>query len=111
VLDAMQADAGIALRQLRVDGGAARSDLLMQFQADIVGVPVVRPALLESTALGAAYLAGLGVGFWRNGSEIDAQRLPERVFEPRFTPAERDRYRSRWARAVERAKGWESAPE
>ena len=107
VLDAMQADSSIALKELRVDGGAARSDLLMQFQADILGVPVVRPVLLESTALGAAYLAGLGVGYWRDGAEIDAQWRPERVFEPRMPEGERERLKARWRRAVVRAKGWE----
>ena len=109
VLDAMQADSGIALKELRVDGGATRSDLLMQFQADVLGVPVVRPVLLESTALGAAYLAGLGVGYWRDGAEIDAQWRPERMFEPRMTEGERERLKARWRRAVVRAKGWERA--
>jgi glycerol kinase len=109
VLEAMQADSGITLKELRVDGGATRSDLLMQFQADILGVPVVRPVLLESTALGAAYLAGLAVGYWRDGAEIDAQWKRERAFEPRLALAERDRLRSRWAQAVARAKDWERA--
>ena len=109
VLEAMQVDSSIALKELRVDGGAARSDLLMQFQADILGVPVVRPVLLESTALGAAYLAGLGVGYWRDGAEIDAQWRPERVFEPRMPEGERERLKARWRRAVVRAKGWERA--
>jgi len=105
----MQADSSIALKELRVDGGAARSDLLMQFQADILGVAVVRPVLLESTALGAAYLAGLGVGYWRDGADIDAQWRPERVFEPRMPEQERERLKARWRRAVVRAKGWERA--
>jgi len=109
VLEAMQADSSIALKELRVDGGAARSDLLMQFQADVLGVPVVRPVLLESTALGAAYLAGLGVGYWRDGAEIDAQWRPERVFEPCMTEGERERLKARWRRAVVRAKGWARA--
>jgi glycerol kinase len=109
VLEAMQADSSIALKELRVDGGAARSDLLMQFQADVLGVPVVRPVLLESTALGAAYLAGLGVGYWRDGAEIDAQWRPERVFEPRMTEGERERLKACWRRAVVRAKGWARA--
>ncbi|HTO45644.1 MAG TPA: glycerol kinase GlpK [Burkholderiales bacterium] len=109
VLEAMQADSSIALKELRVDGGAARSDLLMQFQADVLGVPVVRPVLLESTALGAAYLAGLGVGYWQDGAEIDAQWRPERVFEPRMMEGERERLKARWRRAVVRAKGWERA--
>ena len=109
VLEAMQADSSIALKELRVDGGAARSDLLMQFQADILAVPVVRPVLLESTALGAAYLAGLGAGYWRDAAEIDAQWRPERVFEPRMPEAERERLKARWRRAVVRAKGWDRA--
>jgi glycerol kinase len=106
ILEAMQVDSGVALRELRVDGGAARSNLLMQFQADILNVPVVRPVLLESTALGAAYLAGLGVGYWRDGAQIDAQWKAERVFEPSMDGAERDRRRERWHRAVACAKGW-----
>jgi glycerol kinase len=106
ILDAMQADSGVALKELRVDGGATRSDLLMQFQADILNVPVVRPVLLESTALGAAYLAGLAVGYWRDGAQIDAQWKAERVFEPRQDAAKRDRLRGRWHQAVARAKGW-----
>ncbi|MEO8627261.1 MAG: glycerol kinase GlpK, partial [Betaproteobacteria bacterium] len=80
ILEGMQTDSGIALKQLRVDGGAARNDLLMQFQADILDVPVVRPQQVESTALGAAYLAGLGIGYWRGGDQIDAQWKPERIF-------------------------------
>jgi glycerol kinase len=78
----------------------------MQFQADILNVPVVRPVLLESTALGAAYLAGLAVGYWRDGSQIDAQWKAERVFEPRQEAAQRDRLRARWHQAVARAKDW-----
>ena len=111
VLEAMQADSGIALKELRVDGGATRSDLLMQFQADILGVPVVRPVLLESTALGAAYLAGLGVGYWQDGAEIDAQWKRERSFEPRMGAVERDHLRVRWGQALSRAKDWARAIE
>jgi glycerol kinase len=106
ILEAMQADSGIALRELRVDGGAARSDLLMQFQADILEVPVVRPVLLESTALGAAYLAGLGVGYWPDGAAIDAQWKAERIFEPHLAGVERDRLKAGWRRALARAKDW-----
>jgi glycerol kinase len=106
ILEAMQVDSGVALKELRVDGGAARSNLLMQFQADILNVPVVRPVLLESTALGAAYLAGLGAGYWRDGAQIDAQWKAERVFEPGMEGGERDRRRARWHRAVACAKGW-----
>jgi len=106
ILEAMQADSGIALRELRVDGGAARSDLLMQFQADILGVPVVRPNLLEATALGAAYLAGLGSGYWPDAAAIDAPEKAHRVFQPRLGDAERGQLRAEWLRAVARAKDW-----
>src|SRR6185295_14886475 len=106
ILEAMQADSGVALKELRVDGGAARSNLLVQFQADILNVPVVRPVQLESTALGVAYLAGLGVGYWRDAAQIDAQWKAERIFEPSMGEAERAARRARWHRAVARAKGW-----
>jgi glycerol kinase len=109
VLEAMQADSAIGLKELRVDGGATRSDLLMQFQADILGVPLVRPVSRESTALGAAYLAGLGVGYWRDGAQIDALWKSETVFEPRLPEAERTRLKARWRLAVARAKDWERA--
>ena len=107
LLEVMQTESGIPLKGLRVDGGATRSDLLMQFQADLLGVPVVRPVLLESTALGAAYLAGLGVGYWHDEAQIDVQWQVERAFEPRMPPAERDRLRRRWAQALARARDWE----
>ena len=106
ILDAMQADSGIALKELRVDGGATRSDLLMQFQADILNVPVIRPRLLESTAMGAAYLAGLAVGYWQNAAELDAQWKPDRVFEPKMAQIERERLKATWHQAVTRSKGW-----
>jgi glycerol kinase len=109
ILAAMQADAGIALKELRVDGGATRNDLLMQFQADILGVPVVRPKMLESTAQGAAFLAGLGVGFWQDAAEIDRHWHAERVFEPHMDAALRGRLMEGWQRALERAKAWEPA--
>jgi glycerol kinase len=99
ILEAMQADSGVALKELRVDGGATRSDLLMQFQADILNVPVVRPVLLESTALGAAYLAGLAVGYRRWG-QIDAQWKAEQwFFEPVRTRRSEIRLRARWHQA------------
>jgi glycerol kinase len=107
ILTAMQADSGIELKELRVDGGATRNDLLMQFQADILGVPVVRPAMLESTALGAAALAGLASGFWPDAAALDAQWRAERVFEPAMDPALRARLREGWQRALARAKEWE----
>jgi glycerol kinase len=108
ILAAMQADSGIELKELRVDGGATRNNLLMQFQADILDVPVVRPQVLESTALGAAALAGLGVGWWRSASELDAQWNAERVFEPAMEPQRRAQLRAGWTRALERAKEWET---
>ena len=106
VLLAMQRDAGIALAELRVDGGAAANDLLMQFQADLLGVPVARPRVLETTALGAAYLAGLAAGVWRGTEEIASQWHRERVFEPRMSRDEAAARLAGWVRAVERAKGW-----
>ena len=95
------------LTELRVDGGAATNNTLMQIQADLLGVPVVRPAVTETTALGAAYLAGLGVGFWKSTDEITGQWRVDRRFEPAMPRAEARALRSRWSAAVERAKGWE----
>ncbi len=106
VLQAMEADSGVRLAQMRVDGGAARNDMLMQFQADLLGVPVVRPKVTETTALGAAYLAGLGVGLWRSAAELDAQWQVERVFEPSMARARADALMSGWRKAVGRAKDW-----
>jgi glycerol kinase len=106
LLSAMQGDAANPLTELRVDGGASRNDLLMQFQADLVGVPVVRPAETETTALGAAYLAGLAVGFWSGTEEIASLWRVERRFEPTIPVAERDALLAHWKRAVERAKTW-----
>jgi glycerol kinase len=106
LLTAMQGDAASPLTELRVDGGAARNDLLMQFQADLVGVPVVRPAVTETTALGAAYLAGLAVGFWSGTDEIASLWQVERRFEPGIASGKRDALTAQWKRAVERAKGW-----
>ncbi len=106
VLLAMQNDAGIELAELRVDGGATANDLLMQFQADLLGVPVVRPRTTETTALGAAYLAGLATGVWRTSAEIAAQWQPERAFTPRMSRDEAQGRLARWRRAVERAKNW-----
>jgi glycerol kinase len=106
VLHAMERDAGAPLRELRVDGGAARSDFLLQFQADLLGVPVVRPRETETTALGAAYLAGLAVGFWDSPQDVAAHWRVERTFEPQLS---RDAAASRlneWSRAIQRARGW-----
>ncbi len=106
VLEAMQKDAAIELKELRVDGGAARNDLLMQFQADVLGVPVVRPVVTETTALGAAYLAGLAVGYWQSQQEIAAQWQAQRRFEPAMPPDERAQRLAAWRRAVDRARQW-----
>jgi glycerol kinase len=106
VLTAMQKDSATPLRELRVDGGAARNNLLMQFQADILGVPVVRPEVTETTALGAGYLAGLGVGFWSSQEEISSQWQMERRFEPQMPTAERQARLGVWQRAIQRAAQW-----
>ncbi|MEW6300634.1 MAG: glycerol kinase GlpK [Thermodesulfobacteriota bacterium] len=106
VLAAMQADADVPPSELRADGGAAASNLLMQFQADILGVPVQRPTNVETTALGAAYLAGLAVGVWSGPEEITHQRQIDKTFLPSLPPADRAALLARWRRAVERAKGW-----
>ena len=106
VLDAMRADTGIAIAELRVDGGASVNDLLMQLQADLLGVRVVRPTITETTALGAAYLAGLAVGVWKSVDEIAAKWKVDRVFEPAMDETLRDAKVKAWARAVERARGW-----
>jgi glycerol kinase len=109
LIEAMAADSGIAATELRVDGGATASDLLMQMQADLLGIPVVRPRITETTALGAAYLAGLAVGFWKDEAQIASLWARERVFEPAMG---RDAAKARlasWKRAVERARGWSDA--
>jgi len=109
VLEAMEADSGIKLKQLRVDGGASTNNLLMQLQADLLGVPVVRPKVAETTALGAAYLAGLAVGFWKSQAEIARQWQVDQKFEPAMKPAAREKVAAGWERALERAKAWEDA--
>ena len=106
VFGAMSRDARIPLRELRVDGGASRNNLLMQMQADFLGVPVVRPRVTETTALGAAYLAGLATGFWQDAQEISAQWQVDRRFEPHMGEGERTAKLERWREAVDRAKGW-----
>jgi glycerol kinase len=108
VLDAVHCETGTPLAALRVDGGAAVNDLLMQFQADVLGVPVVRPRVTETTALGAAYLAGLATGFWAGPGELKAKREGDKRFEPRMEEQERKERRARWVKAVERAKSWNS---
>ncbi|NWG15776.1 MAG: glycerol kinase GlpK [Chloroflexi bacterium] len=106
VLEAMRADSGLTLQTLRVDGGATGNDFLLQFQADILGVPVQRPAVTETTALGAAYLAGLATGFWSSQEEIARQWAIEKTFEPHMPADRRDALYAGWKRAVERAKAW-----
>jgi glycerol kinase len=106
LLDAMARDSGIRPEVLRVDGGAARNDFLCQFQADILGIPVERAATTEATALGAAYLAGLGVGFWKDEKELSQQLKIARRYEPAMDAARREELYAGWQRAVERAKGW-----
>ncbi len=105
LLQAMQADAARPLRELRVDGGASRNDLLMQFQADLLQVPVVRPRITETTALGAAYLAGLATGFWSSQDELAAAWQAERIFEPRIGGDEAAARMAQWSRAVAAARG------
>lgn len=99
----MEADAGISLKTLRVDGGVVANDFLMQFQADMLDVPVERPVINETTALGAAYLAGLAVGFWRDCSEINTHWNLDRRFEPEMQLAERDRLYAGWKKAIQAA--------
>jgi glycerol kinase len=108
VLSAMTADAGSGLRALRVDGGAASNDLLLQVQADLLGVPVERPVVTETTALGAAYLAGLAVGFWAGLDDVAANWALDRRFEPSMSPDRRAAMLHDWHRAVERSRAWAS---
>ncbi|HMP77190.1 MAG TPA: glycerol kinase GlpK [Kiritimatiellia bacterium] len=106
LLEAMRKDARVPLRELRVDGGASANNLLMQTQADMLGVPVVRPTVTETTALGAAYLAGLAVGFWKDERELAALWKADRNFKPKGIPSEVRAERAHWKRAVARARGW-----
>jgi len=106
VLKAMEADSGIVLKELRVDGGATANNLLMQFQSDILQVPVVRPVVTETTALGAAYLAGLGVGYWSSEEDIRQQWAEDRRFQPGMEAADTQRLLKGWQRAVKAAIAW-----
>jgi glycerol kinase len=106
VLEAVRSETETPLGALRVDGGAAVNDLLMQFQADVLGVPVVRPQVTETTALGAAYLAGLASGFWDGPADLHARRQGDRRFEPQMDATDRAERRDRWRRAVERSRSW-----
>ena len=103
----MESDAGIKLKELRVDGGACANNLLMQFQADLLGCPVVRPRVSETTALGAAYLAGLAVGYWKDQREIAEQWQMDREFRPAIKAPARKTLMSGWSKALGRAKKWE----
>jgi glycerol kinase len=106
LLEAMIADSGIRLQALRADGGAVANNLLMQLQADLLGVLVQRPAVTETTALGAAYLAGLAVGYWSDLDEISGQWQADAEFAPAMAADQRDALYAGWQRAVERARGW-----
>jgi glycerol kinase len=106
VVEAMAFEAKTGLGEIRIDGGAAANDLLAQFQADIIGVPVVRPKITETTGLGAAYLAGLAIGIWRDQAEIAALWQADRRFQPTMSEDWREAAYRGWLRAVERAKGW-----
>jgi glycerol kinase len=106
VLDAVNADSGVPLTELKVDGGMVANDALMQFQADILGVPVIRPKVVETTALGAAYAAGLAVGFWKDLGELSANWSEDKRWEPAMDAAERDRQMRLWKKAVTKAMDW-----
>jgi glycerol kinase len=106
VVEAMGQDAGVALQALKVDGGATVNDFLMQLQADILGIPVVRPTVHETTALGAAYLAGLAAGVWAHPEALRAHWQVDRIFEPRWSTDRREAAYRGWRRAVDRARGW-----
>ncbi|MGL5004557.1 MAG: FGGY-family carbohydrate kinase, partial [Casimicrobium sp.] len=106
LLVAMEKDAGHKLTELRVDGGATANNLLMQIQADLLGVPVVRPRVLETTALGAAYLAGLAVGFWNDPSDIKRNWQMDRTFMPTLSRERAQEMMAGWTKAVERSKRW-----
>jgi glycerol kinase len=106
VLDAIDSDSGQPFQELRVDGAACSNNLMMQFQADILGIPVVRPEFVETTALGAAYLAGLASGFWGGPTEIWSHRKNDTRFEPQMNRDEAAQLRGKWKKALERAKLW-----
>jgi glycerol kinase len=108
LMDAVQTDTSTPLLELRVDGGASANDSLMQFQADVLGVPVARPAMTETTALGAAFLAGLAAGFWKEMQAISNLPQDERKFEPRMPRSQVNELRQRWNEAVSRTKGWKT---
>jgi glycerol kinase len=102
----MEKDSGVSLKNLRVDGGMVYNELLMQFQADILGVPVVRPKVTETTSLGAAYAAGLAVGIWDNPEDLRANWQTDKIWEPRMKPELRRELFAGWLKAVERTLDW-----
>jgi glycerol kinase len=106
VLTAMEADSGISIKELRVDGGASVNKTLTQFQSDILGIPIVRPKVTETTALGAAYLAGLAVGFWKSTDELQKKWEIDARFEPEMKTSEKERLLEKWNQAVEKSKNW-----
>ena len=108
-IDAMEADSGSGTRELRADGGAAANGLVVQFQAGILDMAVVRPQILETTALGAAYLAGLAVDFWDSQAEIQSQWELEQMFTPSMPPDRVDELRAGWSKALARARAWEDS--
>ncbi len=109
VLRAMEDDSGITLKALKVDGGAVANNFLMQFQSDILGVPVDRPKVTETTAMGAAFLAGLAVGFWKDKAEIAAKWNVDRSFQPTMSAEDRNKKYKGWQKAVERSRDWEES--
>jgi glycerol kinase len=109
VLMAMEKDSGIEIKELRVDGGATVNNILMQFQSDILQSVVVRPKITETTALGAAYLAGLATGYWKSMDEISSQWQVDKTFSPSIRKEDRDKLLKGWNRAIKAAKAWSSA--
>ena len=109
VVDAMNTDSGVDLTSLKVDGGMVQNDLLMQFQADVLGVPVIRPTVAETTSLGAAYAAGLAVGFWSEVEDLRANWGKDKEWQPQWDPAERDKQYALWKKAVTRTFDWVDA--
>jgi glycerol kinase len=106
LLSAMRADAGLDVSALKVDGGASVNDALLQFQADLLGIPVQRPVVAETTALGAAYLAGLAVGYWHDKADLMRNWTLDRQFTPRLAPEQREALNARWQEAVRRCLAW-----
>jgi len=107
VLEAMEKDSDLSLRKLRADGGASENNFLMQFQADILVIEVERPLIVETTALGAAFLAGLAIGYWKDKEELKKIWKCEKCFQPNMSEKERETLYSGWKKAVERVKNWE----